>query len=209
MSKLLYGVGLSALVLPCAVMAQLAADWEAEVRQFDTRYWQAYNECEIAKLAAMNTDDLEFYHDIGGVSKGKAKFSELVAKNICGRPGMRIRREAIADSMHFYPMRDGEKLYGAIVSGEHRFYERPNGGWEVLTGQARFTHMLLLQEGQWKVARVLSFAHGPARVQTVGAEANIDPVQLDRLNGHYVEKMASSWMSAATACASRLPRARP
>ncbi|WP_426207991.1 hypothetical protein [Massilia sp. TWP1-3-3] len=85
-------------------------------------------------------------------------------------------------------MRDGARLYGAVVSGEHRFYEIPKGGKEVLTGQARFTHMLLLEGGQWKVSRVLSFDHGPARQESLRAEASISAAQLDQLAGHYVEK---------------------
>ncbi|WP_426105619.1 nuclear transport factor 2 family protein [Massilia sp. TSP1-1-2] len=184
---------LSLLVLPCAAFAQQSNAWEVDVRQFDTQYWKAFNECEIEKLTAMNTDDLEFYHDVGGISKGKAIFSESVGKNICGRPGVRVRREAVPESMRFFPMRDGARLYGAVVSGEHRFYEIPKGGKEVLTGQARFTHMLLLEGGQWKVSRVLSFDHGPARQESprqesLRAEASISAAQLDQLAWHYVEK---------------------
>jgi len=48
-------------------------DWEAEVRQFDTSFWDAYNQCDIKKLVDLNTDDLEFYHDKGGLMVGKAK----------------------------------------------------------------------------------------------------------------------------------------
>ncbi len=172
MKNNLHAAALALLLLPCTALAQNTDDnWEAQVRQFDSGYWKAFNECEVKKMAAMNTDDLEFYHDRGGVEKGVALFSEAIAKNICGQPGVRVRREAVADSIRFYPMRDGGKLYGAIVSGEHAFYRIPKGGKEVMTGQARFTHMLLLQDGQWKVSRVLSFDHGPARKATAGAEA--------------------------------------
>ena len=180
---------LSLLLMPCAALAEPAADaWEAQVRQFDTDYWKAFNACEVQKLAAMNTSDLEFYHDVGGAMKGTASFAAATEKNICGRADAGVRREAIAGSMRFYPMRDGGKLYGAIISGEHRFYEVPKGGKEVLVGQARFTHMLLLQDGLWKVSRILSFDHGPARQETVRAEARVSAAQLDQLAGHYVEK---------------------
>lgn len=141
----LNGAALALLLLPYVALAQPAANaWEVEVRSFDERYWKAYNTCDVPALTQMHTDDLEFYHDAGGISTGKATFSESVAKNICGRPDARVRREAVEDSVRIYPMRDGEKLYGAVMSGEHRFYEIPKGGKEVLTGQARFTHMLLL-----------------------------------------------------------------
>ena len=190
MKNYLKAAALAFLLLPCAVFAQQGAEsWELQVREFDARYWKAFNDCEVQKLAAMNTDDLEFYHDVGGMSKGVAVFSEDFARNICSRPdAARIRREAVADSLRFYPMRDGAILYGAIVSGEHLFYDVPKDGKEVLTVRAHFTHMLLLQNGEWKVSRVLSFEHGPVRKLTARAEANVPAAQLDLLAGHYVEK---------------------
>lgn len=166
MKTRLTAAALTLLLLPCAAIAQKSASepWETEVRRFDTAYWQAFNDCEVDKLARMNTEDLEFYHDKGGVSKGRDAFAQTFARNICGRSdASRVRREAIADTIKVYPMRDGVKLYGAIVSGEHRFYEIPKGGAADLTGQARFTQILLLKDGAWQVSRVLSFDHGPAR----------------------------------------------
>lgn len=168
MKNHLNAAALALMLLPAGALAQAAADtWEAEVRQFDTRYWKAFNDCEVQKLARMNTDDLEFYHDLGGPSKGVAPFTAAVANNICGRPDLTaIRREAVDASLRFYPMRDGGKLYGAIITGEHLFHQTPKGGKEVLTGRAQFTHMLLLKDGEWKVSRVLSFDHGPAGKET-------------------------------------------
>lgn len=187
--KICMNAAMALLLLPLIASAQPAADaWEAEVRQFDTRYWNAFNSCDVPTLAQMNTEDLEFYHDVAGVIKGKATFADTFAKNICGRADAGVRREAIAESMKFYPMRDGGKLYGAIVSGEHRFYDVPKGRAEVLTGQARFTHTLLLKDGQWKVSRVLSFDHGPVRQQTLRAEVSVPIASLVQLAGHYVEK---------------------
>jgi hypothetical protein len=156
---------LALLLLPCFSIARAAPDtWEADVRQFDAQYWQAFNGCDVAKVTNMNTEDLEFYHDVGGLMHGRASFSEAVTKNICYRAdGSRIRREAIAAGIKYYPLRDGARLYGALVTGEHRFYTTLKGGVEELTGQARFTNTLLLKDGAWKVARVLSFDHGPAR----------------------------------------------
>lgn len=190
MKNHLTGATLAAiLLLPCAAIAQPGADpWEAQVRQFDSDYWRAFNSCDVAALARMNTEDLEFYHDVAGVTKGRATFAEAFGKNICGGTDVALRREAIADSVKFYPMRDGGKLYGAIVSGEHRFFEVRKGAAEVQTGQARFTHMLVQVNGQWKVSRVLSFDHGPVRTESRRPEAALSARQLDQLAGHYVEK---------------------
>jgi hypothetical protein len=190
MKNHLNAAALALLLLPCAALAQQAAEsWELQVREFDARYWKAYNDCEVQKLATMSSDDLEFYHDLGGMSKGVAAFSASMAKNLCGRPdGARTRRAAVADSLRFYPMREGATVYGAIISGEHLFYQEPKGGKEVFIGRARFTHILLLRDGEWKVSRALSFDHGSGRKVTARVEENIPAARLDLLAGNYVEK---------------------
>jgi hypothetical protein len=179
----------------CAAVAILLAspfanaqDWEADVRKFDSAFWDAYNQCDIKKLVEMNTDDLEFYHDMGGVMVGKAKFQSAMEHNICGNPAHRIRRAALADSVRVFPMKEGGKLYGAVVSGEHQFYHNANGKPEVLEGRARFTHMLLLKDGAWKVSRVLSYDHGPAEVAVKLTEVQLAAPVLERLAGTYTAK---------------------
>ena len=158
----------------CAALALLVASpfalaeaadtgWEADVRKFDGTYWQAFNRCDVAGLAKMNTADLEFYHDVGGLMSGRNQFVSAMKKNICADPQRHVRREAIADSIRVSPLRNNGKLYGAIISGEHQFYDVKKGANEYLTGTARFTHVLVLDKGVWKVSRVLSFDHAPAK----------------------------------------------
>lgn len=181
--------------LSCAALALLltspfanAQDWEADVRKFDNAYWDAYNKCDIPKLAEMNSDDMEFYHDKGGVMLGKAKFTTAMQNNICGNPARRVRRAAVADSVRVFPMSEGGKLYGAVVAGEHLFYQDASGKPEVLEGRARFTHMLLLKDGAWKVSRVLSYDHAPALVETKLTEVQLAAPALARLAGTYTAK---------------------
>jgi ketosteroid isomerase-like protein len=183
----------------CAAMAimlasQLASaqsapqDWEADVRQFDQAYWDAYNQCDVKKLVQLNTADMEFYHDMGGIMLGQAKFASAMGDNICGNPANRVRREAVADTVRIFPMRDRGQLYGAVVSGEHLFYNQAKGGPEVLGGRARFTHMLLLKDGAWKVSRVLSFDHAAAQVANNSTEIQLAAPVLERLAGTYKAK---------------------
>jgi hypothetical protein len=164
MKNLLTAAAMAVLLLPCSVLAQSGADpWDKELRRFDAAYWQAFNDCDVPGLAQMNTEDLEFYHDVGGVTYGRAVFARNVSKNICsGNDGARVRREGVEGSVRYYPLRDGGKLYGAVVTGDHQFYRVPKDGPAVLVGQARFTHTALLRDGKWQVARVLSYDHGPA-----------------------------------------------
>lgn len=177
-----------ALVLTSPFAHCATPDWEAEVRRFDTAYWDAYNRCDIKQLAGMNSADLEFYHDQGGLMVGQQQFASAMENNICGNPTLRVRRAALADSVHVYPMRDKGQLYGAVISGEHQFYNQPKGGAEVLAGTARFTHMLLLKDGAWKVGRVLSFDHAPAQPKQKNTEIQLEAPILERLAGTYKAK---------------------
>lgn len=176
------------LAAPLAFAQAAPQDWEADVRQFDTAYWNAYNQCDVKKLAQLNTDDMEFYHDMGGVMRGQAQFATAMSNNICGNPANHVRREAVADSVHVFPMRDKGQLYGAVISGEHLFYNQAKGGPEVLGGRARFTHMLLLKDGAWKVSRVMSYDHAAPKVAGTGTEVQLAAPVLARLAGTYKAK---------------------
>lgn len=178
-----------AILLACPLaQAAPAPDWEAQVRQFDTAFWDAYNQCDIKTLVELNTDDMEFYHDKGGLMVGKAKFAAAMENNICGNPAQRVRRAAVAASVRVYPMHANGKLYGAVISGEHQFYNYAKGGPETLAGRARFTHMLLLKDGAWKVSRVLSYDHGPAAADITPTEVKLAAPVMERLAGTYKAK---------------------
>lgn len=176
------------LASPFAVAHAAPQDWEAEVRQFDTVYWTAYNQCDIKKLTELNTEDMEFYHDMGGVMRGQAQFAKAMRNNICANPANHVRREAVAESIHVFPMRDKGQLYGAVISGEHLFYNQSKGGPEVLGGRARFTHMLILKDGAWKVSRVLSYDHAAPQLASTGTEVQLAAPVLARLAGTYKAK---------------------
>ena len=164
MKTFLITATLSAVLAPCAAFAQITEDnWETSVRAFDSEYWKAFNACEVQKQTMMNAEDLEFYHDNGGVMRGRTSFAETTAKNICSRSDWRLRRAEVPGTVKFYPMRSNGKIYGAVIAGEHYFYHTNKGHPETLEGKARFTHTLLLKDNEWQVARVLSFDHGSAK----------------------------------------------
>lgn len=173
------------LLLPALATAQPVPAWDATLRSFDSVYWDAYNRCDIPALTRMNIDDFEFYHDTGGPLLGNARFAQAMQANICGTPGRTIRRVEVAGSVHVFPMRANEQLYGAVIEGEHQFYRRSAGQPEQLEGRARFTHLVLLQAGVWKMARVLSYDHGPAPTGGAVTEMTLTTAQLDRHGGTY------------------------
>lgn len=123
----------------------------------DAEAFDAYNTCNLEKFETYFTGDLEFYHDKGGATKGTEKFIENTQKYICNNPDGKITRKPVAGTFKVYPLEG----YGAILVGDHDFYVEKNGVVKK-TGTAKFTHVWLLKDGYWKMARVLSYDHKAA-----------------------------------------------
>lgn len=157
--------GLLLLFCTASVSAQ-NADIQKTITQKDSLFWVAFNACDENGMHEFVADDVEFYHDKGGIQKGWPTFVETTRKNLCGRRAVwKMRREATAGTYRIFPMEDNGQIYGAILYGEHRFFVAENNNPEYWTGIAKFTHLWLLQDGKWKMARILSYDHGPGPSQ--------------------------------------------
>jgi hypothetical protein len=129
----------------------------------DSLFWTAYNTCDVESAEKFFTNDMEFYHDKGGITLGLNSFMDAFKKNLCAEDGkFRLRRDAIPNTLKVYPLQQADSIYGAILSGDHVFYVIEQGKDPRLDGQAKFTHLWLLQDGVWRMARILSYDHGPA-----------------------------------------------
>jgi ketosteroid isomerase-like protein len=122
------------------------------IKSQDAALFEAYNTCDLKTLGAMVTDDLEFYHDQTGLAVGRQVFVDAIKANICGK----VTRELVAGSLEVYPL----KGYGAVEIGVHRFH---HPGQQDNVGEAKFIHVWQNKDGVWKVARVISFDHEPAK----------------------------------------------
>jgi hypothetical protein len=119
----------------------------------DRRLFDAYNTCDLPTLGAMVTDDLEFYHDKTGLSVGRQTFVDSIRNNICGK----TQRELVRGSLEVYRL----DHYGAVEMGRHRFVHP--GHQEIDVGEAKFITLWQFKNGEWKVARVISYDHESAR----------------------------------------------
>lgn len=129
----------------------------------DSLFWKTYNNCDTAQFKNFFTDDVEFYHDKGGLTIGLETFAASFKQNLCSNNDFRLRREVVDGTVSVFPLEKSNSIYGAIISGEHVFYILEKGKSERLDGHARFTHVWLLKEGNWKMSRILSYDHGPAK----------------------------------------------
>jgi hypothetical protein len=107
----------------------------------------------LEKFAAFFVDDVEFYHDQGGVTLGKQELTNSVKKNICGK----VTRELVPASLQIYQM----KGYGAVEMGVHRFHHPGHDDTEPV-GEGKFIHLWHYKDGAWKITRVISYDHHAA-----------------------------------------------
>ncbi|WP_419870206.1 nuclear transport factor 2 family protein [Chryseobacterium sp. CT-SW4] len=116
-----------------------------------------YNKCDLSHYDSIISNDLEFYHDKGGITNGKEAFIASIKNNICGAPN-KIKRELVPNTMKVYPLYDHKVLYAFIQEGEHEFFEYFKEKWNK-GSSAKFTILWILEDGQWKMKRVLSYDH--------------------------------------------------
>lgn len=119
---------------------------------------EGFNKCNKEKFEGLMADDVEFYHDTGGL-QNREEFFEAYDNNICPGTSVKPIRKLISGTLEVFTMKENGKLYGAIQKGEHEFYIKEPGKELYKTGFARFTHLWILKEGGWVLTRVLSYDH--------------------------------------------------
>jgi len=124
------------------------------IARLDSEIFDAFNKHDVARLMSLFTEDLEFYHDTGGLSN-YAQNAESFKKMFASTPD--IRRDLEPESLQVYPIKD----YGAIEIGRHRFCHKENGKDDC--GTFGFAMVWRKTGGSWKISRVLSYGHTPPR----------------------------------------------
>jgi uncharacterized protein (TIGR02246 family) len=123
------------------------------VATLDAALFDAYNTCDLKKFASFFTENVEFYHDQGGVTLGREALTDSIKKNICGK----VTRELVPGTLEVYHM----KGYGAVEIGVHRFHHPGHDDTEGV-GEAKFIHLWQYKDGAWKITRVISYDHHAA-----------------------------------------------
>lgn len=136
-------------VIPPLDKIQSQAELDKAVTALDTELFDAYNACDLTKFSSLLDDNVEFYHDQGGVTLGKEALTKSVKDNICGGD---VRRELVPGTLQIYYM----KGYGAVEIGVHRFYHVKTNG---AVGEGRFITLWRYEDGAWKITRAISYDH--------------------------------------------------
>jgi hypothetical protein len=134
-----------------------------EVLKADAALFKAFfDDCDVETVRRYVTDDFEMFHDKGGRSITSGEQFVTITKDKCQRQRDGIdflsTRERVPESVKVFPLNN----YGAIETGTHRFYAVSKGKPNRLTETAQFAHVWKEENGQWRLARVLSYDHALA-----------------------------------------------
>jgi ketosteroid isomerase-like protein len=114
--------------------------------ELDSIFFTAYNNCDLSKQSDLLSEDLEFYHDKGGLSTSKSEVMTAIENNICGK----VTRELVKGSIEVYQIPG----FGAVQMGMHKFHnsQEPNA----IPKASKFITIWKRQDDEWSITRVIS-----------------------------------------------------
>ena len=118
----------------------------------DSVMFNGYNTRNLDTLAKYFSEEIEFYHDAGGLTNYKQNMESFRATFKSKRI---VRRELVPGSVEVSPIKD----YGAVETGIHRFYATEEGGKEKLSSEAKFVTLWKLKDKKWTATRIISYSH--------------------------------------------------
>ena len=132
-----------------------------KIKSLDSLFFDvAYNKCDTVMGRKLISKDFEFYHDKGGalLNEPNDLASDIMIEDlswICND----THRKLLTNSMEVFPLYEENELYGAIQKGEHQFYKVEDKIPTELKINARFIHLWILENNDWKLKRVFSYDH--------------------------------------------------
>lgn len=117
-----------------------------------------FNHCDISQFENLVSENFEFYHDQTGITNSKSDFIKGIEYGLC-KLAYKPKRVLVKNSLKVYPLKNNGILYGAIETGIHNFYAIEKENTEYLTSNAKFSHIWILENGNWKLSKGLSYDH--------------------------------------------------
>lgn len=117
-----------------------------KIAAMDAIFFEAYNNCNLEKQASIYADNIEFYHDKGGLMTSKQDIIDGTEKNICGK----VTRTLVQGSIEVYPING----YGAVEIGYHKFHN--NQEPDAVSHPSKFIIMWQHNNDTWKITKVIS-----------------------------------------------------
>jgi ketosteroid isomerase-like protein len=117
-----------------------------EIVKMDQVFFTAYNNCDMKTQSNILSEDLEFFHDKGGLATSKKNILESLEKNICNK----VKRTLIKGSIEVYPIHN----YGAVQIGYHKFFNKLEPTAKSIP--SKFITIWKKEKDSWKITRVVS-----------------------------------------------------
>src|SRR3982074_1247072 len=78
-------IGVSAQTVQSLDSMKSQEELTRAVTTLDAALFDSYNKCDLEKFDSFFVDDVEFYHDKGGLTLGRKALTESIKNNICGK----------------------------------------------------------------------------------------------------------------------------
>jgi len=117
-----------------------------KIEKLDSIYFDAYNKCDMKTQESLYSEDLEFFHDKGGLSTSKQDVLKAIEKNICGK----VTRTLVKGSIEVYPIHK----YGAVQIGYHKFFNKQEPNQKSIA--SKFIMIWQQKNDDWKITKVIS-----------------------------------------------------
>jgi CubicO group peptidase (beta-lactamase class C family) len=156
-----YLLSISILLFTTFITAQVSKNSELKqiINKKDSLLFSVgFNTCDISQFKKLISDNFEFYHDQAGITKSKSEFILGIENGLC-KLDYKPKRVLDKNSLKIYPLNKNGILYGAIETGIHSFYAIEKNKDEYLTSVAKFTHLWILENEDWKLKNGLSYDH--------------------------------------------------
>lgn len=119
-----------------------------------------FNKCEVEESAKLMTEDLEFYHDKGGILTSKKAFVMQMKTGLCRKDNAeKVYRFLVEKSLEVFPLYNNGELYGALQNGKHFFSQNESLTYDKTDNYALFSHLWIIENKAWKLKRVISYNH--------------------------------------------------
>ncbi|WP_282014223.1 class A beta-lactamase-related serine hydrolase [Marinifilum flexuosum] len=159
--KLFFAIALVLVVKSTIAQVTKNSNLFIELKKADSLIFnEGFNQCNYAALEKVLHKDLEFFHDQNG-TQNLEQFYISFKNSICSNPNFKPIRKLVNETLKVFPLKNNGELYGAIQTGEHIFYIKEPNKNLYATEQGKFIHTWVLENGQWKVKRIISYEHKP------------------------------------------------
>lgn len=130
-----------------------------ELKKVDSLvFTQGFNTCDFKTLENIMHKDLQFFHDLHGM-QNREEFFKGFKESICTNTKEKPIRKLVKGSLIVYPLKKGGEVYGAIQMGLHEFYIAEPNKKDHFTSNGKFIHTWLVENGEWKLYKVMSYDH--------------------------------------------------